>query len=132
MYNEMICDNFNINMYGQNFTPYYVDLEGKKVKKTPVTHPYNFDDYVEWKGNYRQFDSAVYSDHLYQWDTEKYKKCYEKAFKNNGQRFDSRNVSGIRDFLSMYFEKEIELTAIMQGCNRSSGFPYWIFFYREL
>ena len=55
-----------------------------------------------------------------------------KYLKNNGQRFDSKNVSGIRKFLSMYFDKEIELTAIMQGCNHFSGFPYWIFFYREL
>lgn len=110
----------------------YKDLEGKAVRKTPITNPYDFDDYVEWKGNYRQFDSAVYSDRLYQWNTEKYKKCYEQVFKNNGQRFDSKNVSGIRKFLSMYFDKEIELTAIMRGCNISSGFPYHIFFYREL
>ena len=33
---------------------------------------------------------------------------------------------------AIYFEKEIELTAIIQGCNCFSGFPYWVFFYREL
>lgn len=132
MYNEISYDNYLVNMYGEIITPYYVDLEGNAVRKNPITNPYDFDDYVEWKGNYREFDSAVYSDRLYQWDTEKYKKCYEQVFKNNGQRFDSKNVSGIRQFLSMYFGKEIELTAIMQGCNHTSGFPYWIFFYREL
>jgi len=120
MYNEMICNSYDANTYGEYIIPYYADLKGNTVKKTPITNPYDFDDYVEWKGNYRQFDPAVYSDRLYQWDTAKY------------QRFDSKNVSGIRKFLSMYFYKEIELTAIMQGCNHISGFPYWIFFYREL
>lgn len=132
MYNEMICNSYDANTYGEYIIPYYADLKGNTVKKTPITNPYDFDDYVEWKGNYRQFDPAVYSVRLYQWDTAKYKKCYEQVFKNNGQRFDSKNVSGIRKFLSMYFDKEIELTAIMQGCNHISGFPYWIFFYREL
>lgn len=132
MYNEISYDNYVVDMYGEIITPYYTDLEGNAVRKNPITNPYDFDDYVEWKGNYRQFDSAVYSDRLYQWDTAKYKKCYEQVFKNNGQRFDCKNISGIRQFLSMYFGKEIELTAIMQGCNHISGFPYWIFFYREL
>ena len=129
---RMIYDDYDIDIYGQNITPYYADLEGNEVKKNPITNPYNFDDYVEWKGNYRQFDSAVYSDRLYQWDTAKYKQRYEQVFKNQGQRFDSKNVNGIEKFLSLYFGKEIELTAIMRGCNQSSGFPYWIFFYREL
>ncbi len=132
MYNEMVYNSHDIDIYGEDIAQYYTDLEGRVVKKTPITNPYDFDDYVEWKGNYRQFDSAVYSDRLYQWDTEKYKRCYEQVFKKNGQRFDVKNVSGIRQFLSMYFEKEIELTAIIQGCNCFSGFPYWVFFYREL
>ena len=130
MFNGTIYNNYDIENLYPCATSYYVDLEGNIVKKTPITNPYNFDDYVEWKGNYRHSDSAVYSDRLYQWDTSKYKSCYEHVFKNNGQGFGSKNISDISKFLSMYFEKEIELTAIMRGCNCVSEFPYWIFFYK--
>lgn len=132
MYSEMICyDNIG-NIYGQNIISYYADLDGNAVKKTPITNPYDFDEYVEWKGNYHKFDSAVYSDRLYQWDTKKYNKCYQEIFKKSGQIFNGKNPDGINKFLNMYFDKDVRLTAIMRGCNISSGFPYWIFFYREL
>lgn len=109
----------------------FVDLDGKPVRKTPFSNPYNFDDYVEWKGNYRRGDAAVYSDRLWQWDTAKYKECYQDVFGSEGQKFSGRNPSGIEKFLSLYFGKNVTLTAILQGCNVSSGFPYWVFYYRE-
>ena len=85
MYNEMICNSYDANTYGEYIIPYYADLKGNTVKKTPITNPYDFDDYVEWKGNYRQFDPAVYSDRLYQWDTAKYKfhLAYNEEFFNH-------------------------------------------------
>ena len=54
MFNEVVCNSYDVDMYGEHITPYYSDLEGKAVRKTPITNPYDFDDYVEWKGNYRQ------------------------------------------------------------------------------
>ena len=66
----------------------------------------------------------MYSDRLHQWDYEKYNRCCQKVFKNEGQQFYQRNPKEIEKFLSMYFDKQIKLTAIMQGCNQSSGFPY--------
>lgn len=120
-----------MGIYGYETDTRHLDLDGNIVTKTPFTNPYDFDEYVEWKGNYKKHDSAVYSDRLYQWDTAKYKICYKEIFEKEGQLFNGKNPYGIEKFLSLYFEKEVILTAIMRGCNKSSGFPYWIFFYRE-
>lgn len=121
------------NIYGEEIKPQFVDLDGNEIKRNPFSHPYNYDEYVIWKDE--DFDkekySAVYSDRLYQWDWEKYNRCCQEVFGNQGQMFYQRKPKEIERFLSMYFDKEIKLTAVMQGCNQSSGFPYWIFLYEE-
>lgn len=112
----------------------FVDLNGAPVKRTPFTHPYNYDDYVIWKddSNFdRANDDAVYSDRLYQWDYEKYNKCCMNVFKNKGQNFKLRNPKDIEKFLSMYFNKQIKLTAVVESCNQAYGNPYWVFFYKN-
>lgn len=110
----------------------FVDLNEKPIKRTPFSHPYNYDEYVIWKNSCGVDNSnAVYSDRLYQWDYEKYNKCCQETFKNQGQSFDKREPKEIEKFLSMYFEKEIKLTAVTQGCNQATGYPYWVFFYEE-
>lgn len=121
------------NMWGEELKSQFVDLDGNEIKRNPFSHPYNYDEYVIWKDE--SFDkekySAVYSDRLYQWDYEKYNRCCKEVFENQGQQFYQREPKEIERFLSMYFDKEIKLTAIMQGCNQSSGFPYWIFLYEK-
>ena len=113
--------------------PEFIDLDGNEIKRNPFTHPYNYDEYIIWKAEnfVKEKCDAVYSDRLYQWDYEKYNRCCQEVFKNKGQQFYQRNPKDIEKFLSMYFDKQIKLTAIMQGCNQSSGFPYWIFLYEE-
>ncbi len=38
----------------------------------------------------------------------------------------------INKFLNLYFGKEVQLTAVLQGCNIGNGFPYWIFAYKDM
>lgn len=47
---------------------------------------------------------------------------------DRGQYFNNRKPEEIEKFLSQYLTNRIKLTAIMEGCNVSNGFPYWIFF----
>jgi len=126
-YNE----DYYMDMCGYELRPKYADLDGNEVKRNPITNPYNFDEYVEWQSGYQKDNSAVYSDRLWQWDSQKYDKCCQEVFKNTGQMFSGRNPEGIQRFLSIYFDKEIRLTAILRGCNQWSGFPYWVFCYEE-
>lgn len=112
----------------------YQDLDGNPVKHTRLTHPYNYDDFVQWRcSGFRREDypSAVYSDRLLSWDYDKFGRCAKEVWGSGGQYFSDRTPEEIEQFLSLYFEKPIKLGAVMQGCNHSNGFPLWIFFYRE-
>lgn len=87
---------------------------------------------VIWQKNFNKAeDEAVYSDHLYEWDDRKYDSVCEKIWGNKGQMFHNRKPEEIEQFLSLYFDKGITLTAIVKETNMSNGYPYWIFYYRE-
>lgn len=117
----------------KKFIPGHCNLDGNSVKKTRAEYPYSYDAYVIWQNNYQKDKSqTVYSDRLKQWDWEKYNNCCETVWHNQGQYFDQRTPEDIEKFLCLYFDKQIKLTAITQGCNVSSGYPYWVFYYEEL
>lgn len=106
----------------------FFDLDGKPVERTPFSHPYNFDDYVIWQSaDYKKGDAAVYSDRLRMWDEETWEKLH-----NEKRDLNIDNPTRAEEYLSLYYNKEIKLTAIMRGCNQANGFPYYIFFYREV
>ena len=125
----------NLNKYGylENVSLGFVDLNGNPVKRTPFTHTYNYDEYVIYKDeNFKEEKcDVVYSDRLFQWNYDKFNRCCQEVFKNQGQYFSERDPKEIEKFLSLYFEKEVKLMAITQGCNASTGYPYWVFFYKE-
>lgn len=110
----------------------YIDLEGKEIKRTPECHPYDYDSFVLWKGEYhKEFSHVAHSDRLYEWDSKKFDSCCKKVFGNTGQLFNKRSPKKINKFLNMYLGKEVVLTAILQCCNQSTGFPYWCFLYED-
>lgn len=113
-------------------TSYYIDLFGNEINKTPLSNPYNFDEYIIWKGDYKNSDLKAYSDRLQQWNFEKYNTCIHNMLKTSGWLFSFENSNFTEYFLSSYYGKNIKLTAIAKGCNVSSGFPYYVFFYRVL
>ena len=114
----------------------YLDLEGRRIKRTPQTNPYNYDEFVIWKRElntelYIKDSEAVYSDRLMQWDFKKFNKCCMQVFGNSGQYFSSRKPEDIEKFLSIYLDTEIELNIIVEGCNQANGYPYWVFIYKR-
>jgi len=109
----------------------FVDLNGKPVARDKYQYPYSYDPYVTFKGEYLENDSAVYSDRLMQWNFSKFEESCKKVFGDERQYFDNRIPKDVETFLSMYLNKNVKLTAIMQGCNVGNGYPYWIFFYRS-
>jgi hypothetical protein len=111
----------------------YVDSNGKPVAKTKEQCPYNYDSFVVWKGDYKKdnYDNnhTVYCDRMWQQDWDKYNKCCREVWGNEGQYFDNRTPESIEKFLSLYYNRPIKLTIIMEGCNWSTGYPVWIFFF---
>ena len=78
----------------------------------------------------QDYSSVLYSDRLFQWDYEKHDRLCKKHFGNEGQYWNNRSPKSIQAFLRDYTEnQELILVGIMEGCNLSSGYPYWVFMY---
>lgn len=119
---------------GVNVGPLYLDLSDNPIKRTPRTHPYSYDDFVLYKSeDFDPMDSMVYHDRMLQWDREAFGKAASEVWPKDpgSQMFSGKKPEDINRFLSLYFGKEVKLTAVLQGCNAGNGFPYWIFAYKE-
>lgn len=116
-------DIFGYGYFGQ------LDRFGKEVKRNQLDYPYSYDPFVTFRnGENEEINDTVYSDRLFQWDSQKYNKLCKKHFGNEGQYFDGRSPSIIEKFLQDYYgNKNLKLILIEQGCNVSSGYPYWVF-----
>jgi hypothetical protein len=114
-----------------NFISYHpaVDADGRQVERTKDKYPYSYDAFVTFqKRKPSKKTSVVYSDRIVQWDNKKARKLMKKHFKTTGDYYYDRKPEEIEAFLRDYFsEPSIELIYIMEGCNVSSGFPYWVF-----
>jgi hypothetical protein len=105
--------------------------DGRPVTRMKQTHPWNYDEFVKWEVKGVEAKSGAYSDRLYQQDPTKYKALCRKHFGNEGQYWDQRSPEKIEAFLQDYLDcfENVRLTRICEGCNQSSGYPYWRFDY---
>ena len=116
-----------------HFVHPYVDLEGNPIKRTPQTHPYNYDSFVTWMGGDRKdATGAIYSDRLFQWDSDKHDRLCQKHFGNRGQYWDKRDPKEIEAFLRDWTDNQsLRLIYVVQCCNQASGYPCWCFGYAD-
>lgn len=66
---------------------------------------------------------TVYSDRLWQWNHDKYKKVHEQVFGNAGQIFWGETKEKCSEFLSLYFGREIKVINMYDHENCSNGMP---------
>ncbi len=122
------------NYWGE-VAPTYCDLNGRPMERTPWSHPYSYDEFVIFKSErFDPMDRMVYHDRMLQWDRGAFSRAVREVWpdKPHGQMFSGKEPKYINRFLDLYFGKAVELTAVLQGCNVSNGYPYWIFAYKEL
>lgn len=110
----------------------YKDENGKAVKRTPRTHPYNYDPFVLWRGGKNEdSDGTAYSDRLRQWDGEKHDRLCLQHFGEKGCWWNTRDPAKIEAFLRDYLDSpELKLVLVMQYCNQATGYPVWRFDYK--
>jgi len=98
--------------------------------KTKEQSPYGYTDFYHWRvfeiGNAKGHQ-AVYSDRLDQWDGDAYKRAHDLK----KTQFQYYNQEDCNKFLTEYFGKTIFATALSEGCNASSGYPYYVFYYKD-
>ena len=86
---------------------------------------------ILWKGRSLDNSKTVYSDRLFEWDSEKFRLCMDSVFNNTGQLFYDKKMADVEKFLSLYFDKDVELVAMQECENTFNGYPYWRFDYKE-
>ena len=111
----------------------FVCLNGEPVQRTPYTHPYSYDEFLVYKAvDFSEMDTVVYADRLYQWNACTFKCAYSQVWPKypNGRNFHNKLIGDIERFLQLYYQRDVHLTAVLQGCNMGNGYPYWVFFFR--
>lgn len=127
--------NYEIGMNGRQIRYKYIGLDGNPIKRTPQTDPYGYDEFVLFKSeNYDEMDNWIYSDRMLQWDRKAFESAVHKVWptRSGSQMFYDKKPEDLNKFLNLYFDKDVMLTAVVQGCNISNGYPYWIFAYRDV
>lgn len=114
------------NMWRQRDPRY--DFVHKNSCYTPECRPYNFSEYYlfNMKEKNTKYE-AVYSDRMNQWDYEKFKRALDIV----GSGMDWFDPNKAEKFMSAYYGRAIEVAAMARGCNQSSGYPYFIFWFRD-
>lgn len=69
-----------------------------------------------------------YSDRLWQWD---YNKAKQASIQANASEATPKSCRWYEAYLSAYFDKPIEIKHIVAGVNRSNGYPYCVFGYKD-
>jgi hypothetical protein len=104
----------------------YVDPS--RVNSTQEEAPYSYSEFFHF-GNHAEIDmyktEANYSDRLSQWNYDQYRSACAMLT----GRFEHCGSQQVSDFLSHYFEKPVVAVAMAEGCNPSSGYPYFIFWH---
>lgn len=68
-----------------------------------------------------------YSDRIWEWNWDK----AEAAKQTANAQATYQTAEWVEIFLSIYFERAIEVKHILAGFNLSSGYPYQVFGYRD-
>jgi len=89
--------------------------------KTKAEAPYSYSEFYIFRTG-KKHDDAFYSDRMHQWDAA----AWERAWKKVPRRFDQMSPSDASKWMTEYMGKPVTVTALAEGCNASSGYPYWI------
>ena len=101
-------------------------------RRTKFTHPYSYDEFSIFdytRGKDISNIQVVYSDRLRQWDYDKYDRA-SAAMDARFTSFANLSATQLTKFLQSYYDDNtLECVKLVEGCNKSSGYPYWIIFF---
>jgi hypothetical protein len=119
------------HIVGRGVHPKWVSTDPDRQREQH-DHPYSYSEFFIY-GDRQVIRSkgleAVYSDRLQQWDYEKYERCCEEHPKAWRRPVGDR--AAMSAWMTAYMGKPVDVVALAEGCNVSSGYPYWIVWFRE-
>ena len=110
-----------------------VDLYGNPVERTKQECPYTYDAFVTYRnGENSEITNTVYSDRLRMWDSKKLERLMVKHFNGKGDYWNNRSPEKIEAFFRDWTDDQtLKLVVVLEGCNVSNGYPYWVFCYHR-
>lgn len=103
------------------------DWVDPRKRTTKSESPYGYSDFYIWRDNL-DGSGADYSDRLAQHDYDKWKEACDAV---PGKRISQFTRADASKFLTVYFGRDIKATGLIEGCNVSNGYPYWVFYYKD-
>ena len=107
-----------------------------RSERDPHRYKYSYDPYFLYRADTFNPDimSGEYSDRMWEWDHDKFDRCVNAVWPDSrhGQCFYHDDPEDVKKFLELYFGHPVVLHGILQGCNVSSGYPYWIFVFTKV
>ncbi len=103
----------------------------ERENRTKEEWNYSYSDHFNWRNEEREelkTAQAEYSDRMAQWGHAKFQTACATGPKQHFRYWTPAQVS---KFLTAYFGKPIRAVALSEGCNVSSGYPYWVFWFRD-
>ena len=118
----------------------FVDINGIPVQRDPISFPYSFDPYVLYKSkDFNPTDLSAYSDRVERFsftvkETDKEGEIYEREIDfaelisqyGSTNRFYWTNPEQVSLVMSLVMGKQVQCTAILEGCNVATGYPFWL------
>ena len=98
-----------------------------------TTHPYSYSPFFHWKKDWQKTDTCAYDDRMREWKYDLWNEvCAElPAATQFGQRqFQYQTPETLSKMLSKYCGEPVTCTALVEGCNVSNGYPYYVFYWR--
>ena len=98
-------------------------------KRSKLQYPYSYSEFYLFGHKDVPHDDAAYSDRMEMWDYEKYHQLWKEHV---GAHFTQAGKARMTAFMSGYWGRKVECTAMAEGCNVSNGYPYYIVWWKEL
>ena len=110
------------------------------------SHPYSYSEFFIFGNRHiiqQDGVQAVYSDRVWEWwiGEKKSSKAFDELWaKHVGTRYAHASAAQLSAFFTEYNQilwpknnqgKKVKVVALAEGCNPSSGYPYWIVWYTD-
>ena len=112
----------------------YVDITGSPVERDPLRYPYSYDPYVIYMADdfNPETDFGEYSDRIMNgfYSEQEISKARRQVTNDPNRNISWKDPEQVSKFMTILMRKSVKCTAIIQECNRSSGYPYWCVYLR--
>lgn len=105
---------------------------GARDRRTKESDPYSYSEHFLKRAEEHsclKTAQLVYSDRLHQWNSDAFNAAIAKAPRRSMTYWSLDDASA---FLTEYYGKPTRCVALAEGCNASNGYPYWIFWQRDV